>query len=57
MLSNKSIDYFKKNWYTFEEIQWIEKGILESKEWKIISKSDMKKIVLEDLFSKYTVNV
>jgi len=53
MLSQKAIKYFKKNWYNFEEIEWIERWLKESENWDILSKNEMKKFIKTNLFSKY----
>ncbi len=57
MLSKQTITYFKENWYSFEQIEWIKLWLEQSEKWDIISHNDMKKFIKNELFSKYTVNV
>lgn len=57
MLSQKAINYFQENWYSFEEIEGIKEWLLQSKNWETISHAEMKKFVSNELFSKYKSNV
>jgi len=57
MLSKQAIEYFKKNWYSFEQIEWIKKGLIEAKNWEVVSKDEMDNFIKSDLFSKYTTHV
>ncbi len=36
MLSKKAISNFKNDWYTYEEIDSINKGLKDKNEWKVI---------------------
>jgi hypothetical protein len=57
MLSKKTVEELKKNWYSFEEIEWIKLWLKQSDSWLTISKEEINTFVKNDLFSKYTTNV
>jgi len=57
MLSTEAIKYFKDNWYSFKEIEWINLALEQANNWEIISKEEMEIFIKATLFSKYRVNV
>jgi len=56
MLSKEAIKDLKKD-CTFEEINRIEAGIESINSWKTFSKNQVKNMIDNEIFSKYTVNV
>ena len=57
MLTQKAINYFQENWYSFEEIEGIKLGLEQAENWERISHDEMKKFVSNELFAKYKTNV
>lgn len=57
MLSTEAIKYFKDNWYSFKEIEWVNLALEQANNWEIISKEEMDIFIKTTLFSKYRVNV
>ena len=57
MLSDKSIKYFKENWYSFEQIKWIEEWMNQIEKWETITKKEIKTFIANELFSKFKINV
>jgi hypothetical protein len=51
-----NIEKFKKEWFNFEEIKSIKRGLDDVAKWRTISKSEMNTFIKEELFSKYTTN-
>ncbi len=56
MLSKDAMEDLKKD-YTFEEIQKISISLRKVREWKVLSKKQVKNFIDNDLFSKYSINV
>ena len=56
MLSKEARDDLKMN-CTFEEINRIESSLESIKSWKTFSKKEVKSMIDNEIFSKYTTNV
>ena len=58
MIMNEiNIEAFKKEWFSFEEIEWIKEWINDIENGRVISHAEMKKFVSNELFAKYKTNV
>ncbi len=57
MLSKVDIEEFKKNWYTFEQIQSISNSVDAIDRWELISEEQFWKNVYDKINSKMKENV
>lgn len=48
---------FKKQWFTFEEINSLIEAENEISNWKWISQNEMNLFIKNELFAKYKINV
>jgi predicted transcriptional regulator len=51
------VEAFKKEWFSFEEIEWIKEWLEDIKNGRVISHSEIKEFVSNELFSKYKINI
>jgi len=56
MLNQESIEAFKAEWFTFEEIKSIQEWLKDIEEWNVYTQEQVDDYINNTLFAKYKVN-